>query len=150
MRKHSLIYILFTLSLVGILGLSYFWKQLPEFPCQQWGFIGNENSKYYINPEKIVIEPWRGQHHTYGIFMVPDAYIHDHLVTIEIPGNQTYCGILLFPSDNYAGINAKPGYHLMKGFLQTRTALGIIFQGKLNQLKQPSNWKLGYIKELKK
>ncbi|MBD2387738.1 hypothetical protein [Cylindrospermum sp. FACHB-282] len=150
MRKRPLIYILFTLSLVGILGGSYVWEQLPTFPCGKWGFVVSKSKKYYITPEKIVIEPWRGRHQVYGIFMIPDGYIRDHLVTIEIPEKPTYCGILLFPSNTYGGIYAKPGHYLMKGYLQTRTTLELIFEGKINQLKQPSNWKLGYIKEKRK
>lgn len=150
MRKRPIIYILFTLSLIGILGCSYAWKKLPLFPCEKWGFIDSTSSKYYIHPEKIVIEPWRGKHHVYGIFMIPNGYIHDRIITVKIPGKQTYCGNLLFPSNTYAGIDAKPGHHLMKGYLQTHTALELIFQGKGNQLKQPSNWSVGYVKEQQK
>jgi hypothetical protein len=150
MPKIPIIYIiLFTLSLSAILGLPMLWNHLPVFPCQKWGFIPHQGTKYYLHPEKIVIEPWRGQHHIYGIFMIPEGYLHDHLITVEIPGKQTYCGILLFPGKTYAGINAKPGYFLMKGYLQTRTALGLIFQGKGNQLQQLINWKLGYSKAKK-
>jgi hypothetical protein len=149
-RKRPIIYMLFTLSLVGILGCSFIWKQLPIYSCQKWGFIVTNSKKYYLNPEKIVIEPWRGRHHVYGIFMIPDGYVRDHLITIKIPGKPTYCGILLFPSNTYDGIYAKPGHYLMKGYLQTRTTLELIFEGKANQLQQPSNWRLGYIKEKKK
>lgn len=150
MKKRPIIYILFTLSLIALLGGSYAWKQLPLFPCQQRGFIADNLTKYYIHPEKIVIEPWRGRHHVYAIFMIPNGYMRDRIITVNISEKQTYCGNLLFPSNTYGGIYAKPGYYLMKGYLQTRTALGLIFQGKANQLQQPSNWSLGYIKENQK
>lgn len=134
---------------MAILSVSYIWKKMPMFACEKWGFIASKGTKYYIHPEKIIIEPWRGQHHVYGIFMIPDDYIHDHIITVLMPGTQTYCGILLFPRHSYSGINAKPGYHLMKGYLQTRTTVELIVQGKVNQLQEPSNWRLGYFKEKK-
>ncbi len=150
MLKHPITYIILILSLFGILSRSYIWKQLPVLDCGEWAFIRTQQKKYYIHPEKIVIEPWLGQHHVYGIFMVPDAYKRDELITVNIPGNQTYCGILLYPSKSYAGIEAKPGHHLMKGYFQTRSTIAVVLEGKLKQLQQPTNWRLGYIKEIKK
>jgi hypothetical protein len=32
----------------------------------------------------------------------------------------------------------------LKGYLQTRTAIKLIFAGKMNDLKQVNNWQLGY------
>jgi hypothetical protein len=124
-----------------------FFKKLPTFPCQEWGFISTKTPKLYLSPEKVVVEPWRGQHHVYGVFMLPNDYLHDHLITITLPGEPTYCGVLLNAGESYNGIRAKPGHYLIKGYLQTRITIGLIAKGKVSQLKQSKNWKLGYAKE---
>lgn len=148
MRKRQLLYILFALSLLGIFGLSHISaiaERSPVTTCQQWGFYSS-GEKYYIHPEKIVVKPWVGQHHVYGIFMIPGGYRNDYFLTVTIDGKDVHCGVLKYIGTNFAGINAQSGSYLMQGYLNTRVALKLIAKGKGNQLKQPENWKLGYIK----
>lgn len=146
MLLRKITYILFLSSLICILGFSYINKKSPVINCAQWGFSAKAE-KYYTYPEKIVIEPWRGQHHVYGIFQIPDGYLNEKLLTFQIPGNRTYCGVLNYGgSVKLDGVKARPGHYLMKGMLNTRFALKLILQGKEEELKQPENWKLGYTK----
>ena len=148
LRKFA--YIIFLSSLIFILIFIYFNKKSPGIACRQWGF-SSKAEKYYTYPEKIVVEPWRGQHHVYGIFQIPGGYLNDKLLKVEIPGSRTYCGILAYGGKvEIDGVYAKPGHYLMKGFLNTRFALKLIFQGKQRDLKQSGNWKLGYTKIEKK
>jgi hypothetical protein len=151
MRKTQGIYILFALSLVGILGLSYIVERSPVLGCPKWGFITTKGSKYYTNSEKVVIQPWRGQHHSYAIFSIPEGYRNDKLFKLTLPGNNTYCGYLDYAGKTISGdINAKPGYYLFKGYLNTRIVLGLIANGKINELQQPINWRAGYVKKAEK
>ena len=148
MRKNQIFYSFFTLGLISILGCSYIWNLSLNLTCQQSDFILTTDEIYYINPEKVILQPWFGQHHAFGIFMMSKQYTADHSITIALPGNQILCGHLEYAdTDNVAGVSAKPGYFLIKGFLQTRIAIGLILQGKGNQLQQLSNWKLGYFKQ---
>ncbi|BAY23633.1 hypothetical protein NIES2100_34250 [Calothrix sp. NIES-2100] len=143
MRSRQFLYILFAISLVGILGFSYISERSPIGKCYKSGFL-NFSQKYYIQPEKIVIQPWRGQHHVYGIFMIPDEYIHDYLLQFKLPGDRTYCGTVYSGiSTDLQSISLPPGNYLVTGFVNTRLALLLIAQGKLDYLQQPSNWKLG-------
>lgn len=149
MRKRQLLYILFALSLLGIFGLSHISaiaERSPVTTCEQWGFYSSPGEKYYIHPEKIVVKPWVGQHHVYGIFMIPGGYRNDYFLTVTIDGKYVHCGTLKYVGTNFVGINAQSGSYLMQGYLNTRVALKLIAKGKANQLKQPENWKLGYIK----
>jgi hypothetical protein len=148
-RSRRFIYILFALSLVCITGLSFAWKRWPGLMCYPSAFVSPSNGeKHYLYPEKIVVKPWRGQHHVYGVFIVPEGYQKDKLVTLTISGNKTYCGRPIPISDNSGeNIHAKPGYYLVRGYLNTRIALALIAQGKINELKQTRNWKLGYIEK---
>lgn len=142
----KLTYILFLFSLIGILGFSYVDKKSPVTACYEWGF-SSQTEKYYVYPEKIVVEPWRGQYHVYGIFQIPDGYLNDKLLQVEIPGKGAYCGILSYGGTiTIDGVYAKPGHYLMKGILNTRIAIALILQGKQKELQQLGNWKLGYTK----
>jgi hypothetical protein len=81
--------------------------------------------------------------------MLPNNHVYDQLMTINLPVNRTYCGVITNPTQTIDEINAKPGHYLVRGYLQTRTALKFIFAGQINDLKQINNWQLGYgIKKL--
>jgi hypothetical protein len=148
-RKNQLLYILFALSLLSILGFSYvseFSERSPITSCHEWGFFSSKSEKYYTHPEKIVIKPWDGPHHVYGLFMIPNGYRNDFLFTVTIDKTEVNCGIFNSGDTKLAeSINAKPGYYMIKGFLNTRIALKLIIQGKGDQLNQLQNWKVGYI-----
>ncbi|BAZ41776.1 hypothetical protein NIES4101_77440 [Calothrix sp. NIES-4101] len=145
-HKYKYLYLLFTITLIAIIGYTYLSKRSPIVGCYEDGF-SNNTQKYYIHPEKIVVKPWRGQHHVFSIFMIPGGYLNDNLFKLEIPGEKTYCGVLAYEGTVEAeGIRAKPGYYLMKGLINTRTALRLISQGKVEELKKIDNWKLGYSK----
>jgi hypothetical protein len=148
-RKNQLLYILFALSLLSILGFSYvseLSERSPITSCRQWGFFSSKGEKYYTHPEKIVVKPWVGPHNVYGIFMIPDAYRNDFFFTVTIDKTEVHCGVMYGPARKFiAGVNAKPGYSLIKGLLNTRIALQLIIQGKGDQLKQSQNWRVGYV-----
>ncbi len=150
MLKRNIFYILFTLTLVGILGFSYiseFSERSPVTSCQEWGFYSSKDGKYYAHPEKIVFQPWHGRHHVYAIFMIPNGYINDFLLTVKIQGIKTICGTTKNRGASFEGISAKPGYYLVQGFLNTRTGVWLITQGKTEELKQLDNWVIGYTKK---
>jgi hypothetical protein len=146
-RKRNIAYILFVITLIGILGLSYLSQRSHQLtPCSESGF-NPSHQKYYINPEKVVVNPWQGEHHVYAIFMIPGGHLNDRLFKVSISGFGTYCGILAFGGTTVAeGVYAKPGYYLMKALFPTRAAFWLISQGKGSQLEQPHNWILGYSK----
>ncbi len=152
MLKKSVFYIFFALSLFGVLGVSYVSDKLERSPVMScnipYGFFPTNNNKYYTYPEKIVLQPWRGQHHVYAVFQIPNDYQYEYLFRLKIPGEPIHCGGLVPVKQNViAGIPRKPGYYLIRGYLNTRIALNLIVQGKINQLQQPQNWQLGYVKK---
>ena len=148
-RNRQLPYFLFSLTLVVIIGFFQFLYQLPTLPCQKSGFTVSQTTKSYIHPQKIVVRPWLGQHYVYAVFMLPNNHVYDQLMTINLPVNRTYCGVITNPTQTIDEINAKPGHYLVRGYLQTLTALKFIFAGQINDLKQINNWQLGYgIKKL--
>ncbi|MBD2361864.1 hypothetical protein H6G36_11830 [Anabaena minutissima FACHB-250] len=147
----SRFFILFVLSLVSILGIFYILdiaERSPIVRCHSsWAFPQPKKVKYYTHPEKIVFQPWLGQHNVYAVFMIPQEYRYDYLFRLDLPGENTRCGVIQRANQSViADVDAKPGYSLVRGYLKTRIALRLILQGHLNQLKQPQNWQLGYFK----
>lgn len=166
--KRKLIYTLFGLTLISIFSLPFISKVSAKvtakvssisrngtgiksgFTCQTSNFDAykpTEDKKLYATPEKIVIEPWRGEHNVYAIFSIPGGYLNDRRFTVTIDGVGTYCGTLDFAGTQEAeGIPAKPGYYLMRGHLRTRATLWLMLQGKGDELYKAPNWRVGYAK----
>lgn len=148
--KKLIFYVLFFLSLCGVLGFSYVSSYIAEKPpvvrCQPGAFRSASGEKYYTHPEKLVVQPWRGPHNVYAIFAIPNGYRSDGLFTVSIPGTELYCGQFFNRGKVFTGVEQPKYYTIIKGQLNTRIALKLIAQGKLNQLKQAQNWQLGYVK----
>ncbi|HIK07423.1 MAG TPA: hypothetical protein IGS40_22485 [Trichormus sp. M33_DOE_039] len=146
------IYVLLGLSLTSILIICYVANLADLSPLMgctaKWGFINTPKNKYYTVAETIVVRPWLGQHNVYAVFMIPNGYQYEYLFKLNLPGERTYCGVIHRANQSVVdGVVAKPGYYLLKGYINTRIALSLMIQGKLNQLKQSQHWELGYVKK---
>ncbi|MBW4632671.1 MAG: hypothetical protein KME30_12475 [Iphinoe sp. HA4291-MV1] len=147
MYKSKITYLLFTLTFIIVLCWTFFSKLPNELTCQQSNVIRATGKRYYTHPQKVVVKPWRGEHHVYAIFMIPGEHLNDKLFTVTIKSVGTFCGELDFASTTVAdGVYAKPGHYLMKALFLTRTAVWLIAKGKGDELKQSGNWRVGYAK----
>lgn len=93
---------------------------------------------------ETVVQPWRGPHHVYGLFMVPDQYRRDDLytarlmiqgITEEFPetspeGGDSYNGRGEFGHDN----------NIKRIYLPTRTALWVLLTGRFGDLEASCHW----------
>lgn len=150
MRK-PILYTLFLLILLSVIAFAayiydYLSEQKPIVRCQQWVFEEEGDHKYYAHPDTLVVQPWRGRHHVYAIFLVPAGYEHDGLFTLTIPGASTHCGRSQKIGKVLSGVDDTNDYNRVRGFLNTRIAVQFILQGKFSQLREPKNWRLGYFK----
>lgn len=147
MYKSKITYVFFTLTLLIVLSWTTIAKVPNAFTCQQSNVIRGTAERHYTHPDKIVIEPWRGEHHVYAIFMIPGNYVNDKLYTVTIKGVGSFCGEFAFGGTTVAeGVYAKPGHYLMKALFLTRATVWLIAEGKEDELKQPDNWTVGYEK----
>jgi hypothetical protein len=99
-----------------------------------------------IHAAKVVVEPWLGQHHVFGIFMVP----------LQYRSGRIYSGRLTVQSfteefipdwhqiQSIEDLVAEPGYYLVQGYLPTRVALWFIITGQFGELRSPCNWTLEF------
>ena len=98
--------------------------------------------EYGFRAIQTVVQPWKGRHHVYGMFMVPDQYWRDRLYrarlkiqgfTEEFPETSPEGG------DNDNG-RAEPGHYIKRVYLPTRTALWFLLTGRFGDLGMPCHW----------
>lgn len=98
---------------------------------------------YHIHPRKVVIRPWFGRHHVFGVFMVPYVY----------RSGRTYSGVISVegfldelspdsqpPVEHAEEMVAEPGHYLIRAYVPTRVAVWFLLKGQFGDLQMPCNW----------
>lgn len=98
--------------------------------------------QYWFRATQTVVQPWRGPHHVYGTFSVPNQYKRDRLYTtkLSIQGFTEE-----FPEGSPEGggthdAKAEAGHYIKRVYLPTRTALWFILTGRFGDLNTPCHW----------
>jgi len=101
-----------------------------------------ESNKQWFRAVRIVVQPWRGPHHVYGIFNVPLLYKYDRLYTAKLV-------IQGFPLESseaspeggvIANGQAEPEHYIKRMYLPTRTALWFLLTGRFGDLRTACHW----------
>lgn len=98
--------------------------------------------QYWLRAKQTVVQPWRGLHHVYGIFTVPDQYRRDDLYTarLVIEGlTDEFSETSPEGGDIYNG-RAAAGHYLKRIYLPTRTALWFLLTGRYGDLNTSCHW----------
>lgn len=139
MYKYALVLALFLI--LGITAI-FLWLPVNDADCDATDFLASNSGKYQLQATKVVVKPWLGEHHIYGIFMVPDEYRVTPFFVLNVKGAITNCEKPFGDLETIDGVIAKPGTHLIRDFIRTRVALRAIIRGKYNQINDQSNWSL--------
>jgi hypothetical protein len=123
------------------------WWPINDTQCNAEAFLQSSSKKYSIHATKVVVKPWRGEHHVYGIFTVPDKYKEAPFFVLTVPGFGNDCSRPFGYRQRVDDVAAAPGTHLVRDYLRTRIALRLILQGMYNQLNNKENWTLTYPQE---
>lgn len=98
--------------------------------------------QYWFRAAEAVAQPWRGPHHVYGTFIIPEQYKFDHLYTAKLM-------IQGIPAEFQAGSpedgdffsgRAESGYYTKRVYLSTRTALWFLLTGRFGDLRTSCHW----------
>jgi hypothetical protein len=138
-----------TYALILLLSLSIviLWSSGNDVDCNAEVLFTSKTQKYQVQATKVVVKPWRGQHHVYGIFMVPDEYKKSPFFVLKIKDVGSFCEKPFGNKQHFDDISAAPGTHLIKDHIRTRLAIRLIFQGLYNQLNDKENWTLTFPQE---
>ena len=98
--------------------------------------------QYWFRATQTVVQPWRGRHHVYGMFSVPDQYRRDDLYTAKLM-IQGFADESPETSPEGGDIDigqAEPGHYNKRFYLPTRTALWFVLTGRFGDLRMPCHW----------
>lgn len=97
---------------------------------------------YWFRAIQTEVQPWRGPHHVYGTFIIPDQYKFNHLYTAKLTIQGVAAEIIAgSPEDEdiYSG-RAEPGHYIKRVYLPTRTALWFLLAGRFGELRTSCHW----------
>ncbi len=108
--------------------------------------IAAHSDVHTIRPTRVVVRPWQGPHHVYGVFMVPNRYNDDrsYSATLFVRGFDAEFDARRSPrrDDGEDAALAAPGHQVKRGYVPTRVALWLLFAGQFGDLRVPCNWAL--------
>lgn len=143
MRRTIIYGLIFLFSLLIVI----IWWPVNDSNCSLVNLLRLKKQNFPIQATQVVVKPWLGEHHVYGIFRVPDQYKETQFMMLTVPDNRKYCSRPFGYSQNYDDVFAEPGTHLIKHYIRSRIAVKMIFQGFYFQLNNPKNWTLIFPKQ---
>ncbi|MBH8573862.1 hypothetical protein I8752_12685 [Nostocaceae cyanobacterium CENA369] len=136
--------IMYVLILLLSLSIITFWWPVNDSECNSEAFLKSKIKKFQVQAAKVVVQPWRGEHQVYGIFMVPDEYKQTPFLVLTVKGFGSECSRPFGYRRNFDDIFAEPGTHLVRDYIRTRIALRLILQGLYFHLNEKQNWTLTF------
>ena len=131
----------FSASFLALLAMAIVLVNMPPFTdCRSEAPVTAK--QYWFRATQTVVQPWRGRHHVYGMFSVPDQYRRDRLymAKLVVQGfSQEFAQVSPEGEDNDNG-RAEPGHYIKRVYLPTRIALWFIVTGRFGDLKMPCHW----------
>jgi len=141
LTKPVLVVILSAALILGVMG-GWLWTQAPASECPtQPSFTPRDR---ILNPSKVVIEPWRGQHHVYGLILLSKQFESEQITnsSLTIEGVPVAFSSEPAESTDYDHVMPKAGDSLMRMYVQTRTALWFLATGRFGGIRTPCQWVL--------
>lgn len=131
------------LGLAIVVGLMVWLADRP--PTADCGTAASPPSNVYeIAAAKVVVRPWYGRHHVYGIFVVPNQFNDRRYSTaLAVRGFEAPIVRKRIPEKGYvdAGL-ARPGHYLKRVYVPTRVAAWFLLTGHFGDLRTPCHWQL--------
>lgn len=136
---YRFIYIFIFLLSLSIVTL---WWPVNDSNCNYEAFLASKTTKFQVQATKVVVQPWRGKHKSYGIFMIPNEYKQAPFFVLTVKGAGNYCSKQFGYRKKIDDIVAQPGTYLVRKFIRTRTSVRLILQGLYFQINDKNNWTL--------
>ena len=137
-RHRYILILLLSLSIITL-----YWP-VNNSDCNSEAILASKTTKFQVHATKVIVQPWLGRHHVYGIFMIPDEYEQAQFFVLTVKGAGSYCSKQFGSQKNFNDIFAEPGTYLLRKFIRTRTALRLILQGLYSQINDKQNWTLTF------
>ncbi|NUN65494.1 hypothetical protein HCU40_12215 [Pseudanabaena biceps] len=122
--------------------ISIFVEKVPA-ACIDHPEVSSDGKFYEINPSIVVIEPWRGQHHSYALFAVPQRYsdkFDGEGALVKINGSDSIIYATVANPHLYRAIAVPKDHVIFVSYLWTHEVIWQILQGKYDHLQYVCNW----------
>jgi len=107
-----------------------------------------DHTMHEVRAAKVVVQPWLGEHHVYGVFMVPNRYRHNktYVLRMAVQGSdRVFAGGERSGKQYVDDASAESGHYVLHSYLPTRVALRFLFDGRFADLRNPCNWRLVFV-----
>jgi len=115
-------------------------------PTTGCGTVPATASVQEIEPARIVVRPWLGPHHVYGIFVVPNRFWDRRFsATLAVQDFRAPLIRNLKKDKPYVDPTlSRPGHYLERAYVPTRVALRFLVSGRFGDLRTPCEWQLAF------
>jgi len=136
-NNHLAWFVTASFSVLVVIGLA---SRPPITECNS-GPPANTNNQLF-QAHQVVVQPWQGPHHVYGIFSLPAQYRRDRPYTARLVILGVAEDMLeISPESGSMGeSNDEVGHYLVRVHFQTRKALWILLTGGFGNLKSACLW----------
>jgi hypothetical protein len=117
----------------------------PPADCGAEGGVDSRSGE--VRATKVVVEPWYGPHHVYGLFVVPDQYgdpKYSETVTVH-NFRREFVRKRIRKLHRIDDVTAPPGAYVRRAYVPTRVALWFLVTGRLGDLRTACRWTLVFI-----
>jgi hypothetical protein len=106
-------------------------------------------NRHVILASKVVVHPWYGPHHAYGIFLIPDQYRDKrYSATVTVLGVREPTALpesSVLPGGRSVNVHGddimiEPGQHVVHAHIRTRLAVWYLVTGQFGDLRATCNW----------
>jgi hypothetical protein len=105
-----------------------------------------DSSVHEIAAAKIVVRPWLGPHHVYGVFVVPNRF-RDRRYSATLAVRDFNAPLIRNLKRDRPYIDAalsRPGHYLERAYVPTRVALRFLVSGRFGDLRTACEWQLAF------
>jgi hypothetical protein len=125
-----------SIALAGAIALWWF-DRAHHGDCDGWP----DARGAVVFASDIIVRPWLGRHHVYGVFRVPQRFNQPaYSITFRVRG--VSADAALSESLSWEPDHKANGYYLVRAPIMTRAALGLVMRGHLHELLDTCNWAL--------
>ena len=128
-----------------VIGLALWLTTRPATASCRSAAVTNSSVRE-IEPARIVVRPWLGPHHVYGIFVVPNEFWNRrYSATLAVRDFSAPLIRNLKRDKPYVDPTlSRPGHYLERAYVPTRVALRFLVSGRFGDLKTPCEWQLAF------
>ena len=98
--------------------------------------------QHWFRARRVVVQPWLGSHHVYGLFDIPQQYKRDRLYRAKLMIQEFSKGFVETTpeGEDLSDDGIQAGFYVKRAYLPTRIALWFLVTGRFGDLQTSCHW----------